>query len=108
MPTQDQTEVAILQKSILRSKAERARAASPGSKLLDGPRLFDLVRERIKAGMRSRNPDWSAERVHFEFLNQLSRQRRHAEKNVYRLIGYLNDDGTMTPATATNGPTDDR
>lgn len=67
-----------------------------------GAHLFDAVCERIKAGIRSRQPDWTAEQVHREFLAQLTRQRKQAERGIYRVIGYLNDDGTTTPVSATD------
>lgn len=100
MMVETNSEIVALQKSIFKSKSERAGSVSPGIKMMEGVRLFDRVRERVKAAIRSQNPDWSAEMVHEAFLNQLEKQRRHAEKGIYRLIGYVNDDGTITPVTA--------
>jgi hypothetical protein len=108
MTVESQSETLALQKAILESKAARAGSVSPGLKMMEGVRLFDSVRERVKAGIRSRNPDWSEELTHQEFLNQLEKQRRHAEKGIYRLIGYVNDDGTITPVTSEDENTDER
>ena len=102
MTVESQSETLALQKAILESKAARAGSVSPGLKMMEGVRLFDSVRERVKAGIRSRNPDWSEE------LTQLEKQRRHAEKGIYRLIGYVNDDGTITPVTSEDENTDER
>src|SRR5690606_11178416 len=96
-----------LQRSILKSKAERARQQSIGEKLMAGERLFAQVRERMKAGIQTRHPDWSSGQVHQEFLDILAKQRRHEEKGIYRLIGYLNDDGTMTPVKSVRRGNDD-
>ena len=97
-------ELQSLQKSILLSKAKRARSASIGEKLMDGPRLFDQARERIKAGIRNQHPDWDAQAVHQAFLSILDRQRQHAEKDIYRPVGILNDDGTVTPVNEDGEP----
>lgn len=96
MDTSASTEITALQKAILISKGHRAKAISPGEKILDGVRLFDQTRERIKAGIRGQHPDWNKRDVHREFLRILTEQRRRAEKNIYRVVGTLNDDGTTT------------
>ena len=108
MTVESQSDIVALQKSILESKAARAGSVSPGLKMMEGVRLFDCVRERVKAAIRSQNPDWSEELTHQEFLNQLDKQRRHAEKGIYRLIGYVNDDGTITPVTSEDENADER
>ncbi len=108
MTVESQAEIIALQKSILESKAERALTVAPGIKMMEGVRLFDRVRERLKAAVRSQNPDWSEEMVHLEFLSQLEKQRRHSEKGVYRLIGYVNDDGTMISAAPDDGNANER
>ena len=100
MDTPASPEIAALQKAILISKGHRAKAISPGEKMLDGVRLFDQTRERIKAGIRGQHPEWNKGEVHREFLRVLAEQRRRAEKNVYRLVGIFNDDGTITPIDA--------
>ena len=97
MGTSASPEIAALQKAILLSKGHRAKAISPGEKMLEGVRLFDQTRERIKAGIRGQHPDWSNGEVHREFLRILAAQRRRAEKNIYRLVGTVNEDGTTTP-----------
>ena len=90
-------EIKKLQDSIQRSKVERAREQSVSEKLADGVRLFDQVRERIKAGIRARQPELDDEAVHLEFLATLAQQRTREEKNVYTIVGYCEDDGSVTP-----------
>jgi hypothetical protein len=43
--------------SIYREKVERARQTPIEEKLLDGPRLFRLGCEAMRAGIRGQNPD---------------------------------------------------
>ena len=76
--------------------------------MMEGVRLFDRVRERVKAAIRSQNPDWSEEMIHQKFLKQLEKQRRHAENGVYRLVGYVNDDDTVTPIPPEGENTNER
>ena len=45
-------------------KLERARSASMEEKLLDGPRLFRLSCEAIKAGLRLDFPDADEDLIH--------------------------------------------
>jgi len=108
MSVNSQAEILALQKSILESKAERSRSVAPGMKMMEGVRLFDRVRERVKAAIRSQNSDWSEELIHQEFLRQLEKQRRHAEKGIYRVVGQVNDDGTITPVTSEDEDVNER
>lgn len=108
MTNSAQSEIAALQRGILLSKAERAKAMPGWQKMLAGPRLFDQVRELMKAGIRARNPDWSEDEIHSEFLAILAKQREVAERGIYRLVGYLNDDGSVTPVDANQGATDEK
>lgn len=48
---------------IERERIQRARAASPEEKLLDGPRLFDRVCLAMKDGIRMQHPDADEEEV---------------------------------------------
>jgi recombinational DNA repair ATPase RecF len=91
-------EIKKLQDSIQRSKTQRAKAASMDEKILDGVRLFDQVRERIKAGIRVAHPEWAEDAIHQEFLAILKKQRTREEKNIYSVVGQLNDDSSVTPA----------
>ncbi|MEM7699343.1 MAG: hypothetical protein AAF236_13175 [Verrucomicrobiota bacterium] len=58
------TETANLAKSIEARKLERAKAASMVEKILDGPRLFRLSCEAIKAGLRIDHPDANEDQIH--------------------------------------------
>jgi len=51
--------IAELARQIDRDKIARAREASIEEKLLDGPRLFSLACESMKAGIRVRHPNAS-------------------------------------------------
>jgi len=54
-------------------KIERAREASLEEKLLDGPRLFRMVCESIKAGLRLDHPEASEQELHQLLLERVYR-----------------------------------
>ncbi len=83
-----------LQDSIQRSKVERAKALTSGQRLIESVRLFDQVRDRIKAGIRMKNPEWSATEVHQAFLDTLRLQRLRQEKDIYTIAGSIDDQGS--------------
>lgn len=56
--------IAQLSSSIEERKILRAREASIEEKLLDGPRLFRLSCEAVKAGLRLDYPEADEERIH--------------------------------------------
>ena len=70
-------------RSILESKAARARATDPVEKFLAGPRLFDLGRERMLCGIRDRHPQWGEAAVEAEFGRQMAAIRAREEQGVY-------------------------
>ena len=70
-------------RSILESKATRARAMDPVEKFLAGPRLFDMVRERMLCGIRDRHPQWGEAAVEAEFGRQMAAIRAREEQGVY-------------------------
>ena len=70
-------------RSILESKAARARAMDPVEKFLAGPRLFDMVRERMLCGIRDRHPQWGEAAVDAEFGRQMAAIRAREEQGVY-------------------------
>lgn len=70
-------------RSILESKAARARAMDPVEKFLAGPRLFDMVRERMLCGIRDRHPQWGEAAVEAEFGRQMAAIRAREEQGVY-------------------------
>ena len=70
-------------RSILESKAARARATDPVEKFLAGPRLFDMVRERMLCGIRDRHPQWGEAAVEAEFGRQMAAIRAREEQGVY-------------------------
>lgn len=72
-----------LARSILESKAARARAMDPVEKFLAGPRLFDMVRERMLCGIRDRHPQWGEAAVEAEFGQQMAAIRAREEQGVY-------------------------
>lgn len=47
----------LLADALYREEVVRARAMSPGEKLLEGPRLFDRACRVMADGVRHRNPD---------------------------------------------------
>ena len=70
-------------RSILESKAARARAMDPVEKFLAGPRLVDMVRERMLCGIRDRHPQWGEAAVEAEFGRQMAAIRAREEQGVY-------------------------
>lgn len=78
-----------LQAALFADKVARARAMDAGEKLFCGVRLFDLVRQRMLAGIRGQHPDWSNREVEVEFQRQLSVVRRLEEQRTYTPCGVL-------------------
>ncbi len=61
---------------IYRERVQRARAAAPGEKILDGPELFDWACEWMVAGIRHQFPDADDERVRSIVVQRLALRRR--------------------------------
>lgn len=59
-----EAETKVLIREIDDRKARRARDASMEEKILDGPRLFRLSCEAIKAGLRLDHPEATEEELH--------------------------------------------
>lgn len=78
-----------LRAALFADKVARARAMNAGEKLFCGVRLFDLVRQRMLAGIRGQHPDWSNREVETEFQRQLSVVRRLEEQRTYTPCGAL-------------------
>ena len=85
-------------RSILESKAARARATDPVEKFLAGPRLFDMVRERMLCGIRDRHPQWGEAAVEAEFGRQMAAIRAREEQGVYTPVPQDAIDGAPTGA----------
>jgi len=76
-----------LQRAIFRDRTASGRCTAPGDKLVAGARLFDTVRRRMLAGIRSRHPEWDAVRVEAEFRRQMEIVRRLDDGGVYTPCG---------------------
>jgi len=61
---------------IYREKVLRARASSPGEKILDGPELFDWACQWMIAGIRNQFPHADADRVRAIVDERLALRRR--------------------------------
>ena len=85
-------------RSILQSKAARARAMDQADKFLAGPRLFDIVRERMLCGIRDRHPQWGEAEVEAEFGRQMLAIRAREERGVYTPVPQDAIDGAPTGA----------
>ncbi len=57
-------DIATLAKAIEERKINRAQAASMEEKMLDGPRLFRLSCEAVKAGLRLDYPEADEDEIH--------------------------------------------
>jgi len=84
------TEFHALQKSIQRSKVERAKRQSPVDKLFDGARLYDLARQQTLSAIAAEHPDWLTDEVGVEYRRRLKLVRDREERNVYTIV----EDGT--------------
>lgn len=71
-----------LAKEIRRDRIRRARAQSPWEKALDGPRLYDMVRERMAIGVRLALPDADAEQVQQEVARRMRLVREREERQT--------------------------
>ena len=76
-----------LQDSIHSAKVARARAMTPGQRFHAGFELFEIVRKRMLAGIRSEFPEFSQTEVDAEFRRRLQVQRQQREKLVYKVVG---------------------
>jgi hypothetical protein len=54
-------------------KVERAREASLEEKVLDGPRLFRMACQSIKAGLRLDHPDATEQELHLLLIERFYR-----------------------------------
>ena len=80
------SETKALQRSLYRSKVERARVVSMvsmGSKLFAGVALFDRVRARMLCGIRSQCPAWSDAEIEAEFSRRLTARRERQQRGIY-------------------------
>jgi hypothetical protein len=71
---------------IERDKAIQARAMTPAARFHMGFELFEMVRNRMLAGIRARSPELSSDEVEIEFRRILKLQRQQQEKSVYRTV----------------------
>lgn len=72
---------------IYRDRILRARRIPGADKLMEGPRLFEIVCERMKAGIRSQFPDADEDQVYELLLRRLRRLRSVEEHAVYMPLG---------------------
>ena len=65
--------LSTLADALYRDEVARARALSPGDKLLEGPRLFDRACRVMADGVRHRHPDLDDDAVSAQVAAQLAR-----------------------------------
>lgn len=65
--------LSLLADALYREEVVRARAMSPGDRLLEGPRLFDRACRVMADGIRHRHPDLDDAAVHAFVEAQLTR-----------------------------------
>ena len=71
---------------IEKDKAIQARSMTPAARFHMGFELFEMVRNRMLAGIRARSPELSNDDVEIEFRRILKLQRQQQEKNIYRTV----------------------
>jgi len=81
---------------IARDKTSQARLMTPEARFRMGFELFEIVRNRMLAGIRSRSPELSNDQVELEFRRILRLQRHQQEKNIYRTIDSDSDGHNST------------
>lgn len=77
---------------LYRQRIIRARRISSAEKLMEGPRLFDAVCERMKAAIRAQAPDADEDEVQQLLLQHIRRLRKVEEHAVYLPLE-CSDDG---------------
>lgn len=87
-----------LARSIHKSKVARARAMDPAEKFLAGPRLFEMVRERMLCGIRDRHTERGEAAVEAEFGRQMAAIRAREERGIYTPVPQDAIDGGPTGA----------
>ena len=65
--------LSALADALYREEVARARAMSPGERLLEGPRLFDRACRLMADGIRHRHPDFDDDAVRIQLKAQLTR-----------------------------------
>jgi len=65
--------LAVLADALYREEVARARAMSPGEKLVEGPRLFDRACRMMADGVRHRHPELDDDAVRGVVEAQLRR-----------------------------------
>lgn len=78
-----------LQQLLFCDEVAGSRRMDAGDKLLCGVRLFDVVRRRALAGIRTRHPAWDDAEVEAEFVRQLAVVRGLEDRGVYAPCGRL-------------------
>lgn len=68
---------------IFRAKVLRARRQSPESKFEQGIELFEIAVVRMRGGIRSQFPEFTAEQVEEELRRRLARVRQIQEHGFY-------------------------
>ena len=77
--------------SIFADKVCRARATPIEQKLAEGPQLFDLNCQVIKAAIRSQFPEFSDEQVEQEYGRRLQISRVIDSAGIYRDAGLIDE-----------------
>lgn len=68
---------------LFREKVLAARKMSSDERVPTGLRMFEEERERFRAQMRRKHPEWSAEQIDFVLRARITEQRRIDDAGVY-------------------------
>lgn len=79
------------QHDIQQSKILQASAMTPAERFHAGFELFEMVRKRMLAGIRTENPTWEESAVEAEFRRRLKLQREQQERSIYRKVSSVAD-----------------
>jgi hypothetical protein len=69
-----------------RDKKAQALSMTPVARFRMGFALFEMVRNRMLAGIRARSPELTNDEVEVEYRRILRLQRLQQEKNIYRPV----------------------
>ena len=71
---------------IRQAKAVQAASMTPEQRFLATFELFEVVRQRMLAGIRAENPQKTEAEVEAEFRWRLQAQRDREDRSIYQLV----------------------
>ena len=73
-----------LQRALYLERVERARKMTIGERLAAGPELFDQAMERMKIGIRMKNPDANEAKINGLLIKQMDQLKAWKDSEIYQ------------------------